>query len=171
MAHERVLGVPLPTNHMLFDGTMYDLGWDGLGGSTDADTTILPSSDYAIYLINAVKFHCGQIFHMFDEESFTQQFSEFHSAPLSAPRTKSLWYVHYLLVLAFGKAFVSRGSSSRTPPGADFFVLAMKLLPNVVFLCKQPLDAVEILCCAALYLQCIDFRCPAYNMVSFVSSV
>lgn len=169
MAYERVVGLPLPTTDMLFDGTMYDLGWDGMRDLAEPDTNILPSPDYAIYLINAVKFHCGQMFHLFDEETFMQQFSEFHAAPDHAPRPRTLWYVHYLLILAFGKAFVVQGNSSGPPPGAELFVQAMKLLPSVVFLSTQPIPSVEILCCAALYLQCLDFRCSAYNTVSQTS--
>jgi proline utilization trans-activator len=167
MAYERVVGAPLPTNYMLFDGTMYDLGWNGLRGFVDPDTAILPSSDYAMYLINAVKFHCGQMFHLFEEEIFMRDFSEFHDTSQNPPQPKDLWYVHYLLILAFGKAFVVRGTPSRTPPGAELFVHAMKLLPDSIFLYTQPVQSVEILCCAALYLQCLDFRCPAYNMVSY----
>jgi len=152
--------------NMLFDGTMYDLDWDGFRDSVDPDTTVLPSSDYAVYLINAVKFHCGQMFHLFDEASFMQQFAEFHDGSTDVPKTKSLWYVHFLLILAFGKAFVVRSNSTRKPPGAELFAQAMKLLPDITYLCTRPMEAVEILCCAALYLQCLDFRCPAYNIVS-----
>ncbi|KAH8672613.1 fungal-specific transcription factor domain-containing protein [Tricladium varicosporioides] len=165
MAYERVVGIPLQSKSMFFDGTMYDLGWNGLRGLADPDTTVLPSSDYAMYLINAVKFHCGQMFHLLEEESFMQHFSEFHDASQNAQRPKDLWYIHYLLILAFGKAFVVRSTSSRTPPGAELFVQAMKLLPDIIFLYTQPLQSIEILCSAALYLQCLDFRSSAYNMI------
>lgn len=165
MAHERFTGQPLPTHSTPFDGTMYDLGWNGLRQGIVPDTTLLPSSDHALYLISAVKFHCGQHFHLFDEASFMQQFSEFQEGPMDASSTQSLWYLHFLLILAFGKAFVARNNHGRKPPGADFFVQAMRLMPDITYLCTQPVEAVEIFCCAALYLQCLDFRSPAYNHV------
>lgn len=123
----------------------------------------MPSADYAIYLINAVKFHCGQMFHLFDEPTFMRQFHDFHETPSSKPY--GLWFVHFLLILAFGKAFTARRNNSRRPPGCELYVQAMKLLPDIAFLMGEPLEAVEVLCCKALYLQCLDFRCAAYNVV------
>ena len=80
-----------------------------------------------------------------------------------------LWHIHYLLVLALGKAFVVRVGQDRRPPGADLYVQAMKLLPDTTYLCKDPIPSMEILCCAALYLQCLDMRSTAYSLVSFMS--
>lgn len=165
MAHERLTGQPVPVQNTMFDGTLYDLGWNGQRDILTPDTTLLPSADYAIYLINAVKFHCGQMFHIFDEASFMRRFHEFHAAPADASRPKDLWYVHFLLILAFGKVFVARRNDARRPPGTDLFVHAMKLKPDITFLHTQPVQAVEILCCEALYLQCLDFRSAAYNVI------
>lgn len=170
MAHERVLGLPLPSENLLFQGSVYDLGWDGQRAtltSTDPSPASLPTPDYAIYLINAVKFHCGQTWHLFDEESFMQRFARFHDPNADKSSLFPLWYVHYLLVLAFGKAFLARTHRGKRPPGAELYVQAMKLLPDIIFLISTDrVESTEILCCAALYLHSLDFRSSAYHLVS-----
>lgn len=167
MAHEKVYGAPLPAANLLFEGLTYDLGWDGRRSSVNFDDATLPTVDFALFLINAVKFHCGQLFHLFDEQTFMQSFGDFHDDTRRPTHYDNLWFVHYLLVLALGKAFIVRVGNERRPPGADLFVQAMKLLPDISYLCTQPLQSIEILCCAALYLQCLDMRHAAYNLVSF----
>ncbi|OQV04959.1 Fungal Zn2-Cys6 binuclear cluster domain-containing protein [Cladophialophora immunda] len=157
MTHERVMRAPLPPDNLLFEGKSYDLGWDGKRNTSlesPSEGPALPSADFAMYLINAVKFHCGQLFHLFEEDKFMQQFSQFHENPTQAP--SSLWFIHYLLILAFGKAF---------PPGAELFVHAMKLMPDLAFYSADPIEAIQVLCCAALYLQCLDFRGAAYRII------
>ncbi|KAH0362725.1 proline oxidase, partial [Aureobasidium melanogenum] len=168
MSHEQILGSPLSPQNLLFQSEAYDLGWNGLrtGPSTlDLDTKTLPTADHAVYLINAAKFHVGQMFHLFDEESFMQSFSVFHKSSADKSGLKPLWYVHYLLILAFGKAFLARTSKGRRPAGGDFFVQAMAILPDVTFLCLHPIETIEILCCATIYLHSLDFRSPAYQLI------
>ncbi|KAM0794849.1 Zn(II)2Cys6 transcription factor [Usnea florida] len=163
-AHERVYGTPLPAASLLFEGHTYDLGWDGRRASAEFDDTTLPTSDFALFLINAVKFHCGQLFHLFDEQDFMRNFSNYHDRG-HRDDCSDLWHIHYLLVLALGKAFVVRVGQDRRPPGADLYVQAMKLLPDTTYLCKDPIPSMEILCCAALYLQCLDMRSTAYSLI------
>lgn len=166
MAHERAYDAPLPANDTSFDGNIYSIGWDGLRSPFTPESTALPSSDYAIYLINAVKFHCGQMFHLFDEQSFMLKFTQFHQTSHDEQTNRSdLWFIHYLLILAFGKAFIVRSNAAHSPPGADLFVWALKRLPDTTFLCAQSVESVEVLCCVALYLQSLDYRCSAYNFV------
>ena len=165
MIHERVHGSPLPATTLLFEGSTYDIGWDGRRSTVDPEACALPTADFALFLINAVKFHCGQLFHMFDERTFMQQFGSFHESGGDTTKVPILWYVHYLLILAFGKAFIVRLEKSRRPPGVEFFVQAMKLLPDITFLYSDPTPSIEVLCCAALYLQCLDSRSAAYNTV------
>ncbi|KIW45224.1 uncharacterized protein PV06_03626 [Exophiala oligosperma] len=174
MAHEKVLGAPLPPENLLFEGKSYDLEWDGerrpaRNSSSQAAeiSPALPSADFATFLINAVKFHCGQVFYLFEDERFTQQFSQFQRDPTKTMEASRLWYIHYLLVLAFGKAFVapSTNGRSRKPPGAELFVHAMTLMPEFSFYDADPIEEIQVLCCAALYLQCLDFRGAAYCMI------
>ena len=168
-AHERVYGTPLPAASLLFEGQTYDLGWDGRRASVVFDETTLPTPDFALFLINAVKFHCGQLFHLFDEQDFMRNFSNYHDRGHRGDCSE-LWHIHYLLILALGKAFIVRVGQERRPPGADLYVQAIKLLPDTAYLCNDPIPSIEILCCAALYLQCLDMRATAYSLVSSMIS-
>ena len=169
MTHERVMQEPLSPENLLFEGKSYDLGWDGrrdLSSSVHLDSPALPSADFAIYLINAVKFHCGQFYYLFEEERFMQQFYQYQE---DASRVSDSWFVHYLLILAFGKAFVAQNGKRGRPPGCELFVHAMKLLPDFAFYNHDIIEAIQILCCAGLCLQCIDYRGADYRTVSSYS--
>lgn len=169
MAYDRLTGENAPTQSTSFDGTMYDLGWDGQRDDSILEAPLLPSGDFAIYLINAVKFHCGQMFHLFDEGTFMRKLTDFNETTTNVVKPSGLWYVHYLILLAFGRMFVSRQNDGRRPRGAEYFVHAMKLMPEITFLLTQPVQAVEVLCCKALYLQCLDFRSAAYSVVRLLA--
>lgn len=164
-AHERVYGTSLPAASLLFEGQTYELGWDGRRASVVFDESILPTSDFALFLINAVKFHCGQLFHLFDEQDFMRNFENYHDPNRRGGRS-DLWHIHYLLVLALGKALIVRVGQDRRPPGAELYVQAIKLLPDFSYLSSDPILSIEILCCAALYLQCLDMRINALILVS-----
>lgn len=169
MVHESLFGLAPPPGRLLFEGQAYDIDWHGasLSSMTDHDATIvLPTTDFALFLINTVKFRCGQLFHLFDEESFMQSFTKFHSDEYSKQSVVALWYAHYLLVLALGKALVVVFTKGTKPPGSDFFVEGMRMLPDVGLTTSEPIQSMEILCCAALYLQCLDKRKAAYNQAS-----
>lgn len=165
MVYEKMNGTQLPPTRLLFEGSTYDLEWDGQRNSSAVDVSSLPTSDFALYLINAVKFHCGRLFHMFDETTFMHYFGRFYEDPGNEKNYPRLWYIHFLLILAFGKAFIVRTSKAKRPPGAELFVQAMQLLPDVTFFWSDPLQSIEILTCTALYLQCLDLRSAAYNVV------
>ena len=153
----------------MFEGQAYEMDWHGAGtanmGVRD-ESVVLPTSDFALFLINTVKFRCGQLFHLFDEESFMQSFSKFHSNEHPKEPVGALWYAHYLMILALGKALVVIFTSGTKPAGSDLFVEAMRMLPDVGLTHVEPIQSMEILCCAALYLQCLDKRKAAYNQVS-----
>ncbi|KAF4337853.1 proline utilization trans-activator [Fusarium beomiforme] len=171
MTHERLKGRPLPMHNLHFAGTegkVFDLRWDGTRKFTTQDVTdmsTLPTKDFALYLINSVKFHCGWLYSLFDEDIFLERLRQFHECPAEYARAEPLWFVHYLLVLAFGKAFVVQSTKSRRPPGGDFFIQAMKLMPDFTFFECDIIEVVQVLCCAALYLQCVDRTQEAYRLV------
>lgn len=162
---------------VLFDGSAYDLGWNsresllspssGSDSNKDNPPPALPSLDYSEYLINAVKFHCGQIFHLFDDNDFHQRLQQFYAEPdRNIAREKAgLWYIHFLLILAFGKIFVMKKPVGKRPCGADFFLKAMEILPPAHILCHDPVVASEMLCCIALYLHSVDHRNAAHLFV------
>lgn len=165
LVHEHIHKSPLPGSDLLFDGSAYDLAWDGSRSLPDSNTPIIPSIDYAIFLINAVKFHCAQLVHLFDEDEFMANLHAFYSNGENKAWKESLWYIHFLLVIAFGKTFVQHKQQAPRPPGADFFVQALQLLPDTNRLCREPVMAIEVLCCIALYLQALDSRSAAHVIV------
>jgi hypothetical protein len=140
---------------------------DGTRSLPETNAPVIPSIDYAIFLINAVKFHCGQLVHLFDEEEFHAKLHAFYGNAESDNLQDSLWYVQFLLIIAFGRTLVQRKHREFKPPGADYFVHALQLLPDTSRLCREPLVATEILCGIALHLQALDSRNAAHVTVSF----
>lgn len=165
MTHEALYKSPLPPDSLLFEGSTYDLGWDGSRISVDQIPLIVPTLDHSIYLIDAVKFHAGQLFHLFDEGTFMDGLYAFYENPQQETATPSLWYIHYLVVIAFGKALSVNWNRGGRPPGREFFTKALQLLPDSTLLSRDAVNATEILCCISLYLQSLDFRNSAHNFV------
>lgn len=169
MAHEAMTGTKLPPDELFFDGNVYDFKWDGDRTSCsqeDFSLSYLPTQDFAIYLINSVKFRCCQLFYLFDEDTFMKHFALFYEKSPDDPGISRLWYVHYLLLLAFGKAVVVQSSKSQKPPGVELFIQAMKRMPDFTFFECDTIEKVQVLCCTALYLQCVTSRSAAYRFVS-----
>lgn len=176
MTYEYVHRSEVPSPGLIFDGETYSIECDGEGSADETDsndnaknTVSIPTKEYAIHLIHMVRFHCCQLFHLYDEREFMGYLDAFYARPPpSTPyaRKERLWYIHFLLLLAFGKAFISRRCHGRRPPGAEFFTRAMELLPSTVTLLREPMMSVEILICLALYIHCLDYRMSAYNYVS-----
>ncbi|KAF3046110.1 hypothetical protein E8E12_011155 [Didymella heteroderae] len=163
LVHEHIHKSPLPAADLLFDGSAYDLPWDGTRHLPESASPVIPSVDHAIFLINAVKFHCAQMMHLFEEEEFMSNLHTFYSSTGDKTVWKeSLWYIHFLIIIAFGKTFVQQKHHSLRPPGADFFIHALQLLPDTNRLCRDPIVATEVLCCIALYLQSLDSRNAAH---------
>ncbi|KAJ5514652.1 Transcription factor [Penicillium fimorum] len=164
LAHQHLYQDALPTETLLFDETTYELGWDGLRTTPGLDVPVVPTRDHTMYLINAVQFRCGQLYHLFEENEFMSSLQRFYSGD-GQSMTNSLWYIHFLLILAFGKGFVQPMAQGRKPPGVHYFVKALQLLPDPTALYRDPMLGTEILCCIALYYQCVDFRTSAHNYI------
>ncbi|CAP91208.1 Pc13g01390 [Penicillium rubens Wisconsin 54-1255] len=164
LAHQHLYQDVLPTESLIFDETTYELGWDGLRTTPSLDFPVVPTRDHTMYLINAVKFRCGQLYHLFEEDVFMSSLQQFYSGD-GQSMTNSLWYIHFLLILAFGKGFVQPKAQGRKPPGVSYFVKALQLLPDPTALYRDPTLGTEILCCIALYYQCVDFRTSAHNYI------
>lgn len=162
ITYEHVHRVSLPSTALMFDGKVYMLDW-----SSASAQPVLPNLDYAIHLINNVKFHCSPMYHLFDEDVFLNGLHA-HYREEQTPRgglVQQLWFIQFMLILAFGKALTSKSSRNNQPPGASFFTHAIHLLPNMTVLWDEPVQAAEVLCCIALYLHCIEHRGSAYNYV------
>ncbi|KAL5051764.1 hypothetical protein BDW71DRAFT_194007 [Aspergillus fruticulosus] len=165
VTHEHLYHSALPTDSLLFEGSTYYLGWDGLRTTVYAEAPIVPTLDYSIYLINAVKFHAGQLYHLFDEGTFMGGLYAFYDDPQQQMATDTLWYIQYLVIVALGKAFVVQRNRDTRPPGGEFFARALQLLPDATYLARDSTIATEILCGVALYLQALDNRNSAYNFI------
>ncbi|ETS84810.1 hypothetical protein PFICI_02835 [Pestalotiopsis fici W106-1] len=168
MTHMRCTGHTLSNEGLLFDSAVYDLKWDGnrfRSSDYAFEISDLPTRDHAIYLINSVKFHCGRLFYLFDEDIFMERFASFHEDPHGFAQRSPLWYVHYLLILAFGKVFLAQTRKSQQPVGTELFVQAMKLMPDFTYYNADPVEETQVLCCVALWLQCLNHRPAAHRVI------
>ncbi|KAL4757014.1 transcription factor domain-containing protein [Aspergillus foveolatus] len=142
---------------------VYPLRWRPAPIENPPDISGLPSIDDALYLFNTVKHHLDQHYRFFDDDTFTDRLHRFYSGSSLQEATENrLWFVHFLLVLAFGNAFLLRSRNNRDPPGAKFFLRAMALIPDETNLWTEGLLAVEVLALAGLYLYSIDHRESAH---------
>ncbi|KAL4738952.1 hypothetical protein BDV11DRAFT_205570 [Aspergillus similis] len=144
LAHQHVHNEALPTETLIFEGPAYDLSWDGSRTVPMLENPVIPSLDHATYLINAVKFRCGQLYHLLDEDNFTRSLHDFY---------------------ADGGQTGKDSLHKRRPSGIDYFVKALQILPEQHRLCSSPMTSTEILCCVALFYQSLDCRSPAHNYV------
>lgn len=136
------------------EGDAYDLG---LKTTAPADLTGLPSKEMSSYLLQTIKFRTCSIFHLFDDAEFGTQLDLFYENPSSFEQKSRIWFIHYLVLMAIGKALVSNVQA-----GTHLFARALRLLPDVTSLCSSPITSTELLCSIALYLQCLDHRTSAH---------
>jgi hypothetical protein len=103
---------------------------------------------------------------MIDEPAYLRELHEFYKDPAAKAASARPWYCQYLLVLAFGKAFLTQKNSSGTPPGHQYASRAMALLPDLSGIDEDPLACIQALSLGAVYLQSIDMRRAAFQHVS-----
>ncbi|KAH6895914.1 fungal-specific transcription factor domain-containing protein [Thelonectria olida] len=157
----------LPNIPINEESRAYDLNWASSPFDKPLSFDGLPSPDHAIYLIESLKFHVGQLFHLFDEKRFMQRLRDFYADPAQHVKRDRIWYVQFLAVLALGKAVATNpAKGSRTLPGSALFSRAMSLMPDSSYLFNDALTAIETLCVVALYLQSADMRNSAYIYTS-----
>jgi hypothetical protein len=150
------------------DKEIYPLRWTPVPPEDPPDITGLPSIDDALYLFSTVKHHLDQHYRFFDDKAFTARLNDFYSGnSLQVATENRLWFVSFLLILAFGNAFLLRNRNAAGPPGSKFFVRAMALIPDYTSLWTHGLLAVEVLALAGLYLYCIDHRESAHVYVRY----
>lgn len=141
-----------------------NLDWSPIGLKEAPDVENVPSKDYAIFLAYTVKYHLGSLYDIIDHDTFHQHLHEFYSSPASVATEHRYWFAQFLFVLAFGEAF-SKTESNEAVPGLSYASRALSLIPNLVPIDKSSLPAVEALCLAALYLQAVDLRLMAFQLV------
>lgn len=171
MTEKLHLESPFTTPNSL-DQEIYPLIWRHGAVDDSVDIGGLPSIDHALYLVNTVKFHLDQSYRLFDEATFLGHIHEFYygNAFKKAAECR-LWFAQFLLVLAFGNAFLLQSRNPKDPPGSKFFVRAMSLMPDPTSLWKEGLLAVEVLALAGLYMYCIDHRESAHVYVRIPASL
>ncbi|KAJ5256899.1 transcriptional regulator family: Fungal Specific TF [Penicillium angulare] len=104
-----------PPDPWHLDGMAFKLQWRPASPDEIPDVSNLPPLDYALFLFNTVKFYFGFLSFMIDEESYLRDLYEFYEDPAEKATGSRYWYAQYLLVLAFGKAFLSQKGSSGAP--------------------------------------------------------
>lgn len=124
----------------------------------------LPSLELSLFYLQCVKFRTSPLYYLFDEEDFVSNLHRFYESMATDVQDQRLWYVHFLLILAFGKAFNAQNAVCLA--GLEFFNRALRLLPETTFLFRDAVHSTEVLCCIALYLQSIDHRMAAHIYVS-----
>ncbi|KAL2824839.1 hypothetical protein BJY01DRAFT_262820 [Aspergillus pseudoustus] len=146
----------------LFDGDLYPIQWQPVRANEHPDISNLPSIDHALYLFNTVKFHLGHNHLLIDETGFIENVHRFYYGDsIKHANECRLWFVQFLLVLAFGNAFLLPSRSAKDPPGAKFFLRAMSLMPDHTALSRGGFLAIEVLSLTGLYLYSIDHRSSA----------
>ncbi|GAT24558.1 fungal specific transcription factor domain-containing protein [Aspergillus luchuensis] len=138
MVHEHVHKESLPTEALAFEGTAYDLGWDGSRTDPSPESPVIPTLDHAIFLINAVRFRCGRLYHLFDDSDFKESLYSFYSEG-QRTRPRGLWYIHFLIIIAFGKMFTQVKYLKGKPAGISLFVKALQILPDHTLLYSSPM--------------------------------
>ncbi|OJJ79766.1 putative C6 transcription factor [Aspergillus glaucus CBS 516.65] len=145
------------------DGDAYQIHWSQASSDEPPDISGLPSIDYALYMLSTVKFHLSPMYRFFDEKEFLCNLYEFYdNAPVKAQESR-LWYIQFLMVLAFGEAFLTpMRTAENTENWTRFFTRALSLLPDITGLWQDPILAIEVLALIALYFHSVDIRDTAY---------
>ncbi|KAJ5159547.1 transcriptional regulator family: Fungal Specific TF [Penicillium canariense] len=154
-----------PPDPWHLDGMAFKLQWRPLPPDEVPDVTNLPPLDYALFLFSTVKFYFGFLSLIIDEEAYLRDLHEFYKNPTVKAASARYWYVQYLLVLAFGKAFLTHKNPSGTPPGHQYASRAMALLPDLSGMHEDPLTCIQALSLGAVYLQSIDMRRAAFQHI------
>lgn len=153
---------------IITDGDAYDIKVFRSQTEDALDFNELPSKEYAIYLMNTVNFHIGQLFHLYDEASFLRNLSELYDGGQQKIHTSRLWYIQFLMVISFGEAFLL--PSRKANPSSvcsDHFIRAMSLLPDQAEMWNDPILSIEVLALIALYLYSLDMRDSSCCYVCF----
>ncbi|KAH6658848.1 Zn(II)2Cys6 transcription factor [Plectosphaerella plurivora] len=140
-------------------GVIYPMTWKQVPEDEPPDISGLPSIDHALYLFNTAKFHLGQQYRFFQDGSFEAQIHTFYRGDARAQAaTSRIWFVQFLVVLAFGSAFLSKAQQPGEAPGSKYFVRAMSLLPPTASIWKGSLLACETLALVGLYFYSTNHR-------------
>ncbi|KAE8394927.1 hypothetical protein BDV23DRAFT_169294 [Aspergillus alliaceus] len=134
------------------DGMAFKLQWKQVPPEELPDVTNLPPLDYALFLYNAAKYYLGSLSFLIDETAYIRDLHEFYRDPGAKAASYRSWYAQYLLVLAFGKAFITNKNPSGSLAGHQYASRAMGLLPDLSGIHEDPLTSIQALSLAALHV-------------------
>ncbi|RSL61635.1 hypothetical protein CEP53_005023 [Fusarium sp. AF-6] len=147
------------------DGVAFRLQWKPLMPDEPPDVSNLPPADYALFLIQTARFYLGPLASLIDETEFIRHFRELYEDASAKASSCKLWYAQYLLMLAFGKAFLSGRNADGSPPGYQYAARAMQLMPELAGIALDPVLSAQALTLAAIYFQSIDMRVAAFQHI------
>ncbi|PWY86744.1 C6 transcription factor [Aspergillus heteromorphus CBS 117.55] len=151
---------PIP---LAVDGDAYQVQWRHASSDEHPDISGLPSLEHALYMVSTVQFHFSHLYRLFDEEDFLHHLYEFYDDAATKVQESRLWYVQFLVILAFGEAFLDPlRKAPNTASWTRYFSRAMSLLPDITGLWQNPTLAIEVLALIALYFHSVDMRDTAY---------
>lgn len=170
----QVLQQPSPSNPSpeffpSFDGSAYKAELHAILPLVKPDISGLPSKGIALHYLQCVKFRTQPLFYLFDELDFNSHLNAFYKDAVTYSSANPVWYIHYLVLMAFGKALDPHERLEGPWPFQvpQYFQRALSLMPDMTYLADEPLETPEMLCCIALYLQCTDHRRAAISYVSY----
>jgi proline utilization trans-activator len=150
------------------DGSAFRMQRRLLGPDEVPDVSNLPPADFALFLIKTAMFYLGPLANIIDEQDFLRQMRELYEDAPAKARRCTHWYSLFLLMLAFGKAFMGNGARDDKPPGYHYAARAMTMLPDMASVDYEPVISAQALTLAALYYQSVDMRVAAFHHVSAV---
>ncbi|OGM39385.1 hypothetical protein ABOM_011804 [Aspergillus bombycis] len=154
-----------PPDPWHLDGMAFKLQWKQVPPEETPDVTNIPPLDYALFLYNTAKYYLASLSFLIDETLYLQELHEFYLDPAAKAASRRSWFAQYLLVLAFGKAFITQRNPSGSPTGHQYASRAMALLPDLSGIHEDPLTSIQALSLAALYFQSIDMRKAAFQHI------
>lgn len=160
---------PSPEFFPDFDGSAYKAELHAVLPLGSPDISGLPSKGVALHYLQCVKFRTQPLFYLFDEMDFDSQLKAFYKDAVAHSSANPVWYTHYLVLMAFGKALDAHEHPKGPWPlqAVQYFQRALSRIPDMVYLTNEPLEATEMFCCISFYLQCIDHRRAAISYVSY----
>ncbi|KAL7655792.1 hypothetical protein ACMYSQ_004935 [Aspergillus niger] len=145
------------------DGDAYQIQWRHASSEEAPDISGLPSLEHALYMVSTVQFHFTHLYRLFDEDEFYRHLYEFYDDAAAKVQERRLWYVQFLIILAFGEAFLDPVRNHTNTAGwTKYFSRAMSLLPDITGLWQDPTLAIEVLALIGLYFHSVDMRDTAY---------
>ena len=125
---------------------------------------IWPDQNQAQRYLSTMLASIGRLQHLAEPGILNQRLSETYQP--GPGRVEGLWYVQLSLVFAIGRLLDGEAPDvDDQPPGYEYFLQAMDLLPNACVLQGAESLGIEITAMITFYLQCSERKDDAYVYV------